>query len=92
MPASIHVSQFGSPRRRGDDSLFEQHDHLAPVVDGAGQLQQFGVIQLVHDGNLLAHLGAVGSLDTLDELGGEPVTRTALYHLRAEAMSGGYRI
>ena len=63
------------------------------MVDGGRQLQKLRVVQLVHDSDLLAHLGPVGQLDALDELGRVPVTCTLLHHLRGRGagrpVSGG---
>ena len=52
------------------DSLFHDEDHLARRLERVPQQQQLGVVQVVHDRDLLLHLGALRRLD-LDELGGK---------------------
>lgn len=71
---------WGESRFKDDFSvLFGDEDDVFGAVVGGGQLEEFGVSELVHDGHLLVDLVAVGRLDAAHVLGGPHAAR-ALVH------------
>lgn len=38
------------------DSHFHDHDHVRPSLEGVHTLHQFGVMEAVHDTDLLPHI------------------------------------
>ena len=50
-------------------SLFKDHDHLVLVLEGIVQVEQFGMMQLVHDVDLVLDGVLVQRVRRVDELG-----------------------
>ena len=62
-----------------ENSQFQDEDHLVLVLEGVMEVDKLGVVQVVHDVNLILHGVLVQRVRGVDELGHKHTARGLLY-------------